>query len=90
MLKSYDARRETATARGYTHRWQKNSKARLKRYPLCAICLSQERVTEATVTDHIVPHKGDKEKFWDRDNHQSLCKACHDTKTATEDGGYGR
>ena len=29
-------------------------------------------------------------KFWDRNNWQPLCKQCHDRKTATEDGGFGR
>jgi 5-methylcytosine-specific restriction protein A len=46
-------------------------------------------VVAATVVDHIVPHKGDKVKFWDSSNWQSLCKRCHDAKTATEDGGFG-
>lgn len=40
--------------------------------------------------DHIIPHKGDPELFWDQDNWQSLCKPHHDRKTATEDGGFGR
>jgi len=27
--------------------------------------------------------------FWDRNNWQSMAKACHDRKTAAEDGGFG-
>jgi 5-methylcytosine-specific restriction protein A len=46
--------------------------------------------TAANVVDHIKPHKGDQALFWCRDNWQSLCKRCHDYKTATEDGGFGR
>jgi 5-methylcytosine-specific restriction protein A len=42
------------------------------------------------VVDHIVPHKGEKVAFWNRANWQPLCKRCHDIKTATEDGGFGR
>ncbi|WP_390622926.1 HNH endonuclease [Ralstonia syzygii] len=42
----------------------------------------------ATVVDHIVPHKGDQHLFWRRSNWQALCKACHDRKTAREDGGF--
>lgn len=45
---------------------------------------------EASIVDHIIPHKGDKQLFWDRDNWQPLCKKHHDRKTATEDGGFGR
>ena len=44
----------------------------------------------ATLTDHIVPHKGDMKLFWDSANHQSLCHDCHSFKTAREDGGFGR
>ena len=32
----------------------------------------------------IVPHRGDWGKFIDPTNHQSLCKTCHDRKTARE------
>ena len=31
--------------------------------------------------DHIIPHRGDPELFWDRSNWQALCKNCHDRKT---------
>lgn len=43
----------------------------------------------ATVADHIKPHKGVWAMFIDMGNLQSLCKICHDQKTATEDGGFG-
>ena len=79
-----DKERGSAAQRGYTYKWQQYSKQFLKQYPLCAVCGAP-----ATVTDHIVPHKGDRDLFWDRFNHQPLCKRCHDRKTATEDGGFG-
>ena len=69
----------------YTSRWQKSSKAFLKANPLCERCKSEGRYTKATVVDHIKPHKGNRELFWDRNNRQSLCKECHDKKTLTED-----
>lgn len=40
------------------------------------------------VTDHIVPHHGDPTLFWAEWNLQPLSKRQHDTKTATEDGGF--
>lgn len=43
----------------------------------------------AIIVDHIIPHRGDMKLFWDEDNWQSLCKHCHDVKTAKEDGGLG-
>lgn len=33
----------------------------------------------ATVVDHITPHKGDSDLFWQASNHQALCKHCHDS-----------
>jgi 5-methylcytosine-specific restriction protein A len=79
-----DARRGTAAERGYTYRWAKARRTFLKRYPLCAECQRQGRVTPATVVDHIVPHRGDQALFWDRNNWAALCKYHHDRKTAYE------
>lgn len=53
-------------------------------HPFCAVCGAP-----ATDLDHIRPHKGDKELFWDPANWQALCASCHSRKTAKEDGGYG-
>ena len=53
-------------------------------------CTKQGLIREATVVDHITPHKGNKDIFWDESNHQSLCIRCHNKKTATKDGGFGR
>ena len=44
----------------------------------------------ATVVDHRKPHRGDPVTFWDTTRWQSLCKSCHDRKTATQDRGFGR
>jgi len=87
--KSADAKRGSAASRGYNAVWRKARATFLKREPLCAECARQGRTVGATVVDHIIPHKGDQDVFWDTSNWQSLCKPCHDTKTATEDGGFG-
>lgn len=71
----------------YTSKWQKASKAFLKAHSLCERCKANGIYTRATVVDHIRPHKGNRELFWDRSNWQSLCKQCHDRKTLTEDMG---
>lgn len=75
-------RRKTAAQRGYGGRWQRARALYLARQPLCVTCLEVNRVTPATVVDHIVPHRGDQVLFWDQDNWQALCKLCHDRKTA--------
>lgn len=83
------ADRDSATKRGYDRRWRKARMMHLVRNPLCVMCLARGETTQATVVDHIVPHKGDPVKFWDSDNWQSLCVTDHNSKTATEDGGFG-
>lgn len=81
----YDRCRPTSTERGYDEKWRKYRKWFLSLHPLCVRC-----GRAATVVDHIRPHKGDARLFWDGGNHQALCKRCHDTKTASEDGGFGQ
>ena len=71
--------------------WTKRLRpAQLLREPWCRECArvyppdDPRHRTRATVVDHIVPHRGDWEKFIDPTNHQSLCKQHHDQKTALE------
>jgi 5-methylcytosine-specific restriction protein A len=77
--------RKSANARGYDSRWRKSRKRFLNANPLCVECLKVDRLVEATVVDHIIPHRVDKELFWDESNWQALCKKCHDRKTMTVD-----
>lgn len=66
-----------------TARWQAARATQLAKQPLCAACTKQGRVTAATVCDHITPVRlqGD---FWDSANYQSLCRPCHQAKSASE------
>ena len=47
--------------------------------------MKRGKYTQTAVVDHIVPHRGDSNLFWDRNNWQPLCKPCHDRKTGRED-----
>ena len=99
-----DKHRGSSTARGYGYKWQQASKGFLRKHNYCLRCESEGIVTRATVVDHRVPPRlaeanesGIESRieeafklFWDRDNWDELCKPCHDNKTATEDGGFGR
>lgn len=87
--KQIDDRRGSAASRGYDSRWQRARVHYLRVHPLCVRCQDAGKVTAASVVDHIIPHKGDKQLFWDISNWQSLCKQCHDIKTAKEDGRWG-
>ena len=59
--------------------WKQLRLHQLAHEPLCRFCLQVEDVTEATVVDHVRPHKGSIELFSDPANLQSLCAPCHDT-----------
>lgn len=82
--------RPSSSQRGYGARWRKVRLSWLKREPLCCLCKAKGVIILATVVDHVQPHRGDYQLMWDEGNYQSLCKRCHDTKTANEDGGFGR
>lgn len=77
--------RPKTAERGYGGRWQRESKRFFREHPMCNICFQNGIITEATVVDHIKPHRGDQKLFWDRGNWQALCKSCHDNKTLKED-----
>jgi len=81
--------RGSAHSRGYGRRWRVSRAGFLRKNPLCVHCLLIDRVVQATVVDHIIPHSGDMDLFWDRQNWQPLCASCHGRKTAGEDGGFG-
>lgn len=73
----------------YNHRWRKARRVFLSEKPLCAMCQDLDIVTPAVVVDHITPHRGDEELFWDEKNWQGLCLVCHDRhKAIQENRGY--
>lgn len=57
-------------------RWRRLRAWQLSQHPLCALCLQIGRTAEATVCDHVDPHRGDPVKFWSGP-FQSLCQSCH-------------
>ncbi len=72
-----------------TRHWRALRKKVLNEEPLCRLCQMRGRDSEATVADHIVPHRGDQSVFFDINNIQPLCKPCHDrVKQREEKRGY--
>jgi 5-methylcytosine-specific restriction enzyme A len=63
----------------YSYKWQQARVGFLRKHPLCAEHERMGRTVEATVVDHIIPHRNDMKLFWDRSNWQPLCKHCHDS-----------
>lgn len=74
--REHDARRGSARERGYDARWEKARARHLAEHPLCVCCLAHGVTTAAHVLDHIVPHKGNSDLFWDQANWQGLCEWC--------------
>jgi 5-methylcytosine-specific restriction enzyme A len=85
----YDKHRGSSHERGYGSRWRKYRESFLQEHPLCKTCGDSGILEASTVVDHIIPHQGDPDLFWNPDNHQALCTSCHSRKTAKEDGGFG-
>lgn len=87
VQREYDQYRGTRTERGYDNRWLKA--ARLFRYgKVCVMCENKGIVKMAECVDHIIPHKGDMELFWDMNNWQPACLSCNSEKAAKEEGGF--
>ena len=74
-----DRWRGSAAERGYNHRWAKARVTFLHRNPLCIGCLAMSKTEAATIVDHVDPHHGDPDKFWDTSMWQACCKWHHDS-----------
>jgi len=72
--KNYERTRETAVARGYTHRWQKVRKWKLSRDPLCQPCQKEGRVTQAFMVHHADGNSRNNRS----ENLVSVCRECHE------------
>ncbi len=73
-----DKRRPSAMVRGYTPKWQKESKAFLAQPENRFCACGCGRL--ANLVDHIIPHRGDDQLFWDKSNWQPMHAHCHNTK----------
>ena len=87
--REHDEHRGSSADRGYGAHWRKIRLAFLAQYPLCALCQRERKLAPATVVDHIRPHRGNPELFYDPENLQALCKPCHSKKTVRENDGFG-
>lgn len=72
-----DARRGSASARGYGRFWQKVRARVLAAEPLCRSCQDDGVVTAATEVDHIDGNSRNNA----RANLRPLCKPCHSRRT---------
>lgn len=82
----YDKARGSAAKRGYDAAWRKLRLQFLSVNPLCLFCIEQKRVVQATVVDHIITIADRPDLRLEWTNLRPLCKPCHDTHTAKEQG----
>jgi 5-methylcytosine-specific restriction enzyme A len=70
--------------------WDIARKRALSRdHRLCQHCLVHKRITHADMVDHIIPIKINWNLRVSINNLQSLCNACHRTKTEADKRKYG-
>jgi len=70
MPRSYpEARKWYGTAE-----WKELRRITLVKHPVCTRCHSRP----STIVDHKIPHKGDRDLFFDPSNLTGLDKQCHD------------
>ena len=69
-----------------TAHWQRRRRLQLREFPLCAMCQAQGLPVPATIADHKVPHRGDRNSFWFGEL-QSLCALCHSGAKQREEYG---
>jgi len=74
----YEGDRLSERDRGYTKAWAKASALFKQEHPLCVGCEAVGKVVVTEVTDHVIPHKGNKVLFWDQANWQPACRPHHD------------
>lgn len=80
---------QTSTQRGYGYAWQKARGEHLYENPLCGMCEAIGIVRVATVVDHIDPHRGNQDVFWNRARWQSLCAHHHSADKQRQEGNRG-
>jgi 5-methylcytosine-specific restriction endonuclease McrA len=59
-----------------TKEWRNLRLEWLRHNPHCTFC---DDGTPGHIVDHVVPHRGDPNVFWNTGNLQTLCKRHHDT-----------
>ena len=67
-----------------TAAWKRIRRLHLQHEPLCIMCEILGKLTPATIVDHVMPHRGDHNLFYNG-RLQSLCKQHHDRAKQIEE-----
>ena len=92
--REYDRQRNTEHRAIYkSARWARLRTMKIRENPFCELedlCVKRTgRPAPAKVVDHIKSVQERPDLAWDMDNLRSACKACHDSRTA-KDQGFAR
>jgi hypothetical protein len=75
----------------HSRRWDRIRRYQLQAEAYCRMCAGEGKVELGEHVDHIVPHKGDPNLFWDTNNLQTLCRATiTETRLAPSGSDIGR
>lgn len=80
-LRSNPLRQLYGTARWQRLRWS----VLVRDLFTCARCKLTHSDTARLVADHVTPHRGNLDLFWDETNLQCLCDRCHNTTKQAEE-----
>lgn len=69
--------RLSAQSRGYDARWKEAARRFRAEHRFCLGCLAIGERVLASVVDHIRPHRGNQDLFWDVGNWQPCCEWHH-------------
>ena len=71
-----------------TAQWQALRKNILYKYPTCQRCQTYGYLTAGVDVDHVQPHRGNSDLFYNLSNLQTLCRSCHSWKSQREGDEY--
>ncbi len=81
----YEEDRPSAAQRGYDLHWRRVRAAYIKAHPICCVPGCNQ---EATDVDHVIPLSEGGTNEWS--NLQGFCHRHHSSKTAKQDGRWGK
>ncbi|WP_429940458.1 HNH endonuclease [Enterococcus sp. DIV0240a] len=71
-----------------TNKWRKLREVIISRdYGLCQECKRRGITKRGTVVHHVIEAREDITKFWDKDNLELVCLACHNKEHPERSGG---